>query len=467
MTSSTLPDRKPRSLASVLGLIGVVAAASIVPFGTIATIIVLVLLAATILGYFALFASVLTIRSSLDVFTDVGFSVGVRVLNIAAAVALFLLLFACMNRLHSYVHGQPRRLTPVERLFLAWLAFLLVTVGLAVAHFGNATDALREWIRLSSIGAVLYLSTEFSIAGRARTIVTCVLLAGIVPVLVGLWQLLSGSADSYAGVPRINGTFYHPITFSMFLTLMIALSLWKLRLGRARSFWIVVLLAEGACLVGTASFTGIAVLGILATYLAYCSGWRARVGIAAAAGLIAAGFLLSPASRSRLTELPQTGNIGDIIVTGESTNSLTWRVLHWYLLYQESRPYRAVGTGLATVQHHVSPVQNDAHNDAVQMLVETGPAGLAFYIFMWIAVFRTFQKGRRRASDPDIRLLSEHLVGMALALMAASLVDNVVNGTAMQYYLWALVGMVTGELKRQADQPATPRTGEIAGDSDA
>lgn len=438
-------------MAYVLGIVAaVVAVASIFPFGTIAIMVVLLLIAATVLGYFVVFVSVITVRSSLDMFTDVGFAVGARVLNIAAAVALFLLLFAALNRVHAYFRGQPRALTNVERLFAAWLIFLLFSVGTAAAHFGNTTDALREWIRLSSIGAVLYLATEFSLAGRTRTIVSCVLLAGLVPVLVGLWQIVSGSADSYAGVPRINGTFYHPITFSIFLTLMIALSLWKLRLGHSRRFWVVALLAQGACLVGTASFTGIAVLGVLATYLAYRSGWRARFGITFVAILVVVGFVLSPAGRSRLTELPQTRELGNVIVTGESTNSLTWRVLHWYLLYVESQPYRAVGTGLATIQHHVSPVQNDAHNDFVQMFVETGPVGIAFYIVLWLAVLQTFRRGRENLDfDPDIRLLSDHLVGITLALIAASLVDNVVNGTAMQYYLWGLVGTITG-LQKQA-----------------
>ena len=133
------------------------------PTGLLLVLLAATLLAGAIVGYLPVFLAVLAVRSSLDAFTDVGLHLGAMRLNIPAAVALFLVLFAAVHRLHEWVLGTARPLTRLERAFLAWLVFLTFYVFVGARHYGDWGVGLREWTRLASVGCVLYLSTTFAV----------------------------------------------------------------------------------------------------------------------------------------------------------------------------------------------------------------------------------------------------------------------------------------------------------------
>src|SRR6266571_4451012 len=405
------------------------------PTGLLVLLLALALFAGAIVGYLPVFLAVLVVRSSLDAFTDVGLRLGaMRLLNIPAAAALFLVLFAAVHRVHEWLLGEPRSLTRLERVFILWLLFLTLYVLVGARHYGDWGVGFREWTRLASIGCVLYLSTTFAGQGAGRAIVAAMFLSLLSPLSVATWQWVTGSAPLYAGVPRATGTFFHPITLSGYLIFFMALTLWRMREGRRKLAWGLLLALEGAGLVAAYSLTALVLIAVVAGYLVMRLRGRLRLGALIGGVVLVVVFSVSTAGAGRLAELRVTGNIERVIATNRSTNSLTWRIWHWWILWQASRGTRWTGAGLGTSQPNVSPIRYDAHNDVLRLFIETGPIGLAIYLALFLLLLRVFGV-RGDGVQTGFDSVRPYAKAVGVGLFVASFFDNIVTSTALQYYL--------------------------------
>src|SRR5256885_2996620 len=119
----------PRSgwlTAALLTVIATVLAGVEWPTGLLVLVLASALFAGAIVGYLPVFLAILVVRSSLDAFTDIGLHVGAMRLNVPAAAALFLVLFAAVHRVHGLIMGAARPLTELERAFVLWLGVLIL-----------------------------------------------------------------------------------------------------------------------------------------------------------------------------------------------------------------------------------------------------------------------------------------------------------------------------------------------------
>src|SRR5947208_2385974 len=272
------------------------------PTGLLVLILLVALFAGAIVGYLPVFLGVLVIRSSLDAFTDVGLHVGAMRLNVPAAAALFLVLFAAMHRVHELMLGASQPLTRLERAFALWLGFLTLYVLVGARHYGDWGVGLREWTRLASIGCVLYLGRTFAAQGDGRGILVALFLSLGCPLAVATWQWTTGSAPLYAGVPRVTGTFFHPITLSVYLVFFMALTVWRMRQAARWLPWMALLGFEGAAMIAAYSLTALVLIAVVAGYLATRLRGRWRLSARVAEDVLVLAFALSSAGSRRHTE---------------------------------------------------------------------------------------------------------------------------------------------------------------------
>lgn len=414
------------------------------------------LAAALIAGYLATTLAIIVTRSSFDAFTDVGFALAGMRFNIASGAALFVLLFAFLHRVHTWIAGRARGLTLLERLFQYWLVLLAVYAGVGAAHYGDWGVGLREWIRLASIGSVLYLSTTFALEGYSTQLLRAMFWSLLAPIAVALWQLATGSVPLLGGIPRVTGTFYHSTTFAVYLFLFACLTLWKAVTSSQRGWWLALLFVEMVVLISTYSLTALVLIAVVGSYMAWRLRGRLRVVTIVGVALIALTFALSSVGGGRVEELRRSGSIKQVIATDRSTNSLTWRIWHWWVLWRRSRGYRWVGTGLGTSQPYVSPIHYDPHSDFLRMFVEMGPLGAAAYAGLIVMLLRTFGPGTPR--PVELGALWPYARAGTLGVVAASVTDNMLSATALQYYLWCLAGVYVGASLRETQQSRSPRS---------
>lgn len=426
------------------------------PTGFAVDVGVILLALCLVAGYLATTLAIIVTRSSFDAFTDVGFQLAGMRFNIASGAALFVLLFALLHRIHTWTAGQARGLSLLERLFKYWLVFLAVYVGVGAAHFGDWGVGLREWIRLASIGSVLYLSTTFALEGHSTQLLRAMFLSLIAPLTVAIWQLTTGSVPLLGGIPRVTGTFYHSTTFAVYLLLFACLTLWKVATGGNRRWWLALLLVEAMVLVSTYALTALVLVPVVGGYMAWRLRGRLRLVIFVGAVLVALAFALSSVGGGRVEELRRSGSIKQVIETNRSTNSLTWRIWHWWVLWRQSRDYRWVGTGLGTSQPYVSPIRYDPHSDFLKMFVEMGPLGAAAYVGLLLVLFRTFRSEAHRSVE--LGALGPYAQAGTLGVIAASVTDNMIAATALQYYLWCLAGVFVGVSMREQRESRSART---------
>jgi hypothetical protein len=420
------------------------------PAGIAIDVGVVLLALSLVAGYLATTLAIIATRSSFDAFTDVGFALAGMRFNLASGAALFVLLIALLHRIQTWTAGQARTLSLLERLFKYWLAFLAVYVGVGAVHFGDWGVGLREWVRLASIGSVLYLSTSFALEGHSTQLLRAMFFSLIAPLTVAIWQLTTGNVPLLGGIPRVTGTFYHSTTFAVYLFLFACLTLWKVVTRGDRRWWLALLLVQVIVLVSTYALTALVLVAVVGGYLAWRLRGRLRVVTLVAVVVIALTFVFSRVGSSRVEELRRSGSIKQVIETNRSTNSLTWRIWHWWLLWRQSRDHRWVGTGLGTAQPYVSPIHYDVHSDFLRMFVETGPLGATAYVGLLLMLFRTFRSQTQRSVELDS--LGPYARAGTLGVVAASITDNMMAATALQYYLWCLAGIFIGTSMREAPE---------------
>ena len=116
-------------------------------------------------------------------------------------------------------------------------------------------------------------------------------------------------------------------------------------------------------------------------------------------------------------------------------------IWNWSLFVKEWKNKPILGYGLDTTGDLISPLKNEAHNDYLRFLVETGLIGLALYlIFLYILGFELWKLYIRARSDIDFSYLALVTFSIYVAWIVGSFADNYITATVFQYYFWGLIG---------------------------
>ncbi len=365
----------------------------------------------------------LLVRASLDMFTDQHLYLG---LNAAAVLALLLVAVAVLHTLSHRV--DPLR----EGVVRAYLVFL-VLAGLSLVTMPDASGGVEDWLRTASALSIFILVVSLCHTRRQiDALVRVGLLSSVFPLLAGLYQLVTGTGNrELSSFNRLVGTFAHPSAYAFYLVMIALLGVCvSLATDRRRvRIWVaalVVLLLGSAIL----TYTRAAWLG-LAVGLSVIGAFSNR-------RLLVAAFL---ASAVLVMFFPQiTDRLSDVSLSPDDPGSMASRVRLWVAAAPQivSRPLVGHGLGSFGSYYHYDP-----HNDYLRVAFEIGVPGLLAYSWMLLSLIRVAWRAYRSVTERYHGGVSLAFVAMWLAYVVMSSTDNLIQGTAMQWYFWAMAGAVT------------------------
>ncbi len=385
-------------------------------------------------------------RSSVDGFKDVlqlfpDAWYGFNLAGLFNILGLVLALFFLARRL-----ARGDRLLPSAPL--KWYALLLVVTLVSVPGSAALGASVKLWTRLAgSLGIALLALETARDEARVKLALQITFLAALPPLVVGLYESLTGAGRYFPGyestsfVFRPDGTFDHPATLGSFLVLVIALGLAALVLNRPilhRPLLILITLAGFTLLVLTYAraewIGGLAAIGVIGAL-------RYRRLLPAAGIVVLALLLFSPGVRERLF-----GWNADL--------TLVWREDVWQASRDILRRPTLFGSGLDTssllLHEEIASVSAPPHNDFLRMAIETGVIGATVFCLTMLALSLAGWRAYRRAGRSDDALIGLTLLAVTAGGAIISLGDNYLSYASVQWYIWALVGLA-------AYQPAADR----------
>ncbi|HEY2010643.1 MAG TPA: O-antigen ligase family protein [Rhizomicrobium sp.] len=406
---------------------------------TLSLALMVLILAAFVGGLQRGIAAIVLIRPLCDrLFEQARFDVAGKDLSYGA-VLNFIVIAAMLMSLQK-IQGRSRIL--LER---AWIPFLAIAF-IAVLYSPVSVDAFRKFLTYVSFMAMFVLPLAL-----VRSQVTAVhfaklvILSSVAPALYGLFQAASGM-DWYQGT-RIASTFTHPNIFAFYLLSTVALIFVLLasdhvalseRLRRILSLYLIPLLL---LLVMTKTRSAWAACVLL--FLAYGVVRDRRVLVLSLALPLVA--LAVPAIRDRLTAL---GSGNDYVGWVQTVNPYAWRQILWQKAWPMilDRPF--FGYGLYSFPYYSPtffPLEStrgvDAHNIYIQLLFETGFAGVLAYLwifwrnFLFLIHYWAFD---RRGMVMVIAMTSVYLmVGYS---------DNLLEYVSYCWCFWFALGVICAHL---------------------
>lgn len=350
---------------------------------------------------------------------------------------------------------------PVSPVMFALLPFLAAA---ALTSFAAASFSawLNEWLKWAQMAVVIVLILDVA-RGRAwQWIVFALVSAGAANAAAGIYEYFGGSGALHLLIDnryfRAFGTFGQPNPFGGFMGLLLPLALaaaagwgWRwlkcigaphreLRALGLAAFYVAAsgLLAAGVLMSWSRGAWLGAGVGVIVLLLALPRRWWIGLllvgGLAlGTAGLAALGLLPSSILDRVTSSFSETFSITDVRganITSENY-ALVERLAHWQAAVSmaTANPWLGVGLGnyeAAYEQHRLIAWRfplGHAHNFYLNMLAETGVAGLAAFAATWaLIVFYTWSA--RSHPDPQAHILAAGLLGAWGYLAVHSLTDN-------------------------------------------
>lgn len=336
---------------------------------------------------------------------------------------------------------QPRRL---------WIAFAVAAATALWAAIGTPEFGILPWIEWARLLSVLSVAAIVMLApGRptARDAALAVELIAMIPALVAVFQLVTGTGIVLQGDTRSVGTLAHPNPAGLLFAIAVfaaAVRLWGKRTWYDAALGIVI--AVG--LVGTASFGSMAALVVmcLVFILAYQPvRWRTRaIALALLVGVPLA-IALSPLGQQRLAGLGLT----DGAERGSAVDSISWRFEAWSHLWETSLQAPWFGHGLGATTGATIVADNLPHNEYLRSLVEVGWVGTAA-IASVIVIGVVFAIRAARRTEPGWGPAT--ILGVTAGLLVNAVVANTVLYTVPAYAAALLIaGCARSTASRETD----------------
>jgi len=369
----------------------------------------------------------LFLRASLDITKDGGAIYLSESIQITAALLLSLLVVV-LGIFHILAHRVRVWRIPLVPVLSVFLAVSLLNC-LATE---DLLSSLMEWMRFLST-FVLYILVSELVRTRddAVRVASAIMLSALVPVAVGLYQILENAGQYITGFVRANGTFVHPNPFAFYLIIVLSLLLNFLFAGAANPFsrfrgrMALLALPAAVCLVFTYTRTAWIGIFILFFFIVVARDRRLLWGFGAL-GLV---FFAAGPLRQRFSDLMT------------SFNSVTHRFYIWKSGLEKLPRYPVLGRGLASFEL-LDPYGEPAHNDALRILFELGIVGVLVYVALGVELTARLWRLFRRDLGPVGNALARAAVSSLAVFILASLTGNIFFRPALQWYFWALAALV-------------------------
>ena len=365
----------------------------------------------------------LLIRSSLDITKEI-FSIDIsETFQITAAVGISLIVIVC-GIFYILAHRVDVWKVPVAKYFLIFLAVCFFSLFVSVDVFSGLMECLRF---LSTFILYVLIWSLVDDEKKLRLFVKILIFSSLVPIAVGLFQIVFGSGQYITGYIRIFGTFTHPNPFAFYLVIVLALilNLYFVVSRKKTKFALLVLAGLGlVCLAFTFTRTAWFGLFIVLFFMAF---FRQIIILWPIMGVIILAVILSPL-RARFQDL----------TTGE--NSWLHRLEIWKRGLEQLPAIPIIGLGIGSFII-MDPFGEIAHNDYVRLLFELGIIGLTAYLFLFFATGYRLYSCMLSKTNPYLRAVICAAFASFMVFHMASISGNILFRPAIQWYLWGLVAV--------------------------
>lgn len=386
-----------------------------------------------------------------------------------------------------YVIRRRPRPAPLTLPFLAFLAAGIVSVPFSSSPFAG----LRDWTRMIPLAGLYIVAADLfrEAPERARVWIVSVVASSVWPAVVSVYQGLTNRGYHNVfigpGQNRVLGTLAHPITYGVYLCMVVALAIYLFGItggspggttGRrgvrlALGFGVVANLAllfftysRGPALAMAGSLVALAIFARRET-----PKWRASlVGLAVvflAAVLLAGRIqdLMTPflyrtvepvppghVKSPRPTPTPPPAGASPTAPAAPqprpvpALNSISWRLNLWRFAVMLAKERALVGLGLGGFPQQSPRLVGFAvtpHNDFVRVLAEMGLLGLGAFIWLWAALARRLLRFWHEAADRTQSLLAAVLLAIAVGYAINCLVADMLNNPTAGWVFWPLMAL--------------------------
>lgn len=329
---------------------------------------------------------------------------------------------------------------------------VILSVLSLASMFGSEFKVIvfGEWIRVTSYVIILLLGYHFTINLHAfRSLVTAVVLSSIVPVVLGIYQIISGTGLSdEASSNRIYATFAHPALFGQYLALLMLLLLIVILLYKRYAFiassifFILGFMLLFTFTRGAWVFAALGIAMLTTTFYReyflkiFLSGFFVVCVIAALGIFLQSYTSFRPLDESIFSRVSQTTQI-----TPDS--SIIWRIRFWEESLQAGRPFLLKGYGAGSFIHFAERELDssfEAHNDYLKLGIEVGLAGTLMLGIFFISLITAGVKYFKRSKTQNEKLLAMFIVAEVLGMFFVSFFDNLYQNTTFYWLALALFG---------------------------
>jgi len=394
--------------------------------------------------YFYFLLGLIFLRPSLDILSQIEFQIHSSLpsfnpnIIIGGLIFLFCAIFSLKNL--KFVYSTP--------LFHPIFLFLGLSF-FSIFYSINTFDSLREFIRLATIFLLYFLAYKLVEDKKDWfLLLKIILISYLLPAFFALIQFTFrlGLPDEFGGFQRIYGTFAHPNPFAFYTFFILGLVL-SLSLS-GKYFWErsskdspwsdnpkILWLATGLLtFLLFATYTRSA-LACFFIFILVFGIFRYRKILLAGLSLFLIAYFFSDIFQQRFWEL----------ITLDPYGSVVWRLRLWRDMVPFSLWQPWLGYGLGTFTSLVEFYRGftwgslEAHNDYLKIFIENGIFGLITYFWLIIGLLFYLLRIFKKTIGQE-KILSLGILVISLSLFIASLFDNVLRGTALQWNLWILLG---------------------------
>lgn len=349
------------------------------------------------------------------------------------ALGAAFLVFVVASEVLERMSGAGAR--PIRAPFRLPLQVFLAAAVISAFGAQDVGASLTETLRLAGVVAmVIALERTLGAPGAVRRVLIATFASALVPLLVGLQQLVSGSGRLIGDFSRLTGTFLHPNPFAIYLAMLVVMAVGLLPHVRGQ--------VRIALAVGATVATGLLLLTYTrGSWMALVVGLLVVGAIQSRALLVGvivgclAVVLMVPTVSDRFADLETTSRY-----SGAPANSLVWRVDYWREVVDLADESPVTGIGLTGIAQSTAAAKN-AHNDLIRVYVETGLLGLLSYLALAWSLLRTARHAlRATAARPSTwrRGAAVGFAGVLAVLGVVSVSSNVITQVVLLWYAVAI-----------------------------
>ncbi len=340
------------------------------------------------------------------------------------------------------VCGLLRRSALPKGLSAALLAWLALFGASAV--FGEQTSFAVLLLSLAGAGWFLLLmvirqrperlALAMALSGGTVALVALLQFAGVDPFSLAGWIAVGGSGPRM----RVYATLGNPNFVAAFLVALLPLATFLNDALRSRGLAILFLILLGVAIFATGSRAAVPALALALVWMSLLGGFARLRHLAAAAGILAVLLPVFAPARSLATTLRGRYYIWEVVAPhirevpllgfGPGALPVKWKT--WETEYWKSGVVPEAEKVFAGPENH-------SHNEYLEMLVDSGEAGLAAFLGL-VAAFLFFIFGRARRNPS--RLPSAASAGL-VALLAIALVDFPFHRPTELFVFWTLMAV--------------------------